>query len=164
MKKIIIQKISTLLVVLALLFTNNSYSQICLTAINGQWPAGTITPVCGGVVTTITAIAYAGEYSVVALTAGQTYRFASSNTADLLTIANTAGTIGYTYAIGTVTFRPLTTANYRVYRHNAACVSDAVSRTITYQCGFTPAGCITAVNGLWPSATESQQPIPLFLH
>ena len=153
MKKIIIQKISTLLVVLALLFTNNSYSQICLTAINGQWPTGTVTPVCGGVVTTIVANAFAGEYSIIALTAGQTYRFASSNVNDLLTIANNAGTIGYTYAIGTVTFRPLTTASYRVYRHNAACGSDAISRTITYQCGFTPAGCITALNGLWPTAT-----------
>ena len=58
----------------------------CLTASFGQYPSATFVPACIGVPQSITDLAYAGEYSMVQVTAGTEYIFSSSIATDFITI------------------------------------------------------------------------------
>ena len=141
-----------LIIGLSILSTTYSNAQ-CLTSPNGQWPSSTFTPTCTGTPQTITTIAFAGEYSVVSLTAGTYYRFASSITSDIITISDAAGVTAYTWAVGNVLFLPPATSTYRFYRHLTGCGSNTSSRTVTVTCSFSPQPCLTSPNGQWPSTT-----------
>ncbi len=110
----------------------------CLSA--GYGAFGSLTPICNNTVETITTCGYGGEYSNVALTAGISYTFASSNATDWITIGNDAGTVGLAFGTTPVTYTAVTTGNHRFYTHvNSACGEQGTCRTKTVQCLFPPA-------------------------
>ena len=57
-------------------------------------------PVCNGTLYSSPTDAWAGEYSNVTVTAGNTYTFSSSLAADYLTISDANGTVAYTFGTG----------------------------------------------------------------
>ena len=125
---------------------SNSLKAQCLGALYGQYPAATFTPTCGGTCTyqTITTLGYGGEYSKVNVTAGNTYRFRSSNVNDFITIANNGGTLSYASGVGGaagITWVATITGTVRFYTHaNAACGNSTAFRTRSVCCiGAAPA-------------------------
>jgi hypothetical protein len=64
---------------------------VCTNATYNQFPSNTYTPSCTGANETITPSAYAGEYSMVNLTANTQYTFSSSVATDYVTITNSTG-------------------------------------------------------------------------
>ncbi|HPH23960.1 MAG TPA: hypothetical protein PLW32_08765, partial [Chitinophagaceae bacterium] len=90
MRRIYSSLIKNALLLALFLVSFQSNSQ-CLTATNGLWPTATFAPTCTGTAQSITTAGYASEYSNVALTAGVTYIFSSSNAADLITISDATG-------------------------------------------------------------------------
>jgi hypothetical protein len=115
----------------------------CLTATYGQYPGGTFTPTCNGNFANITTCAYASEYSLVNVTAGNTYTFASSNPDYYLTVANSTGTAVLATGIGEVEYVAATTGTVRAYRHVAGCGAQTGCTTFAVSCGGTPPG------GVW---------------
>lgn len=110
----------------------------CLTATNGQWPAGTFNPApnCDGyIVQQITTCGYASEYSVVAVVTGQTYTFASSIATDIITLSADAGVTSVATGTGTLTWVSTVTGNVRFYTHVAGCTAQSVCRIKTVTCG-----------------------------
>ncbi|WP_162989981.1 hypothetical protein [Chryseobacterium sp. 6424] len=66
----------------------------CLTAPNDQYPSGVFTPNCTGSSELIVDYAFTGEYSMVKLTNGVTYKFSADNIDDdiaYVTIATADG-------------------------------------------------------------------------
>ncbi len=125
---------------------SNSLKAQCLGALYGQYPATTFTPTCGVTCTyqTITTLGYGGEYSKVNVTAGNTYRFRSSNINDFITIANNGGTLSYASGVGGaagITWVATITGTVRFYTHaNAACGNSTALRTRSVCCiGAAPA-------------------------
>jgi hypothetical protein len=130
----------------------NSFSQ-CLTDEFGQYPAAIYIPtICdGSTPNEIAANCWTGEYSVVALLAGNSYTFSSSLATDLVTISDEAGVASVAFAVGSVSYTPTVTGNYRFYLHNsAACDSDQNDRSRIIVCNGT-VGCLTG--NLYPAAT-----------
>lgn len=119
----------------------------CLTATSAtpQYPTTTYTPVtCDGLVSnSITSLAYASEFSVVAVTAGQTYTFTSSVSTDLITISEDDGASAATFGVGSVTFVASNAGTVRFYTHlnDGACGYQDTFRTRSVICG-TPPTCI----------------------
>ncbi|MDQ3100194.1 MAG: hypothetical protein M3R08_02295, partial [Bacteroidota bacterium] len=134
--------------------TCTSNSTGCLTASHGQFPANTFIPSCSGNPQTISTTAWAGQYSMVALTAGVTYTF-TSGTNDHITISDAAGTSVLVYGGTPRTYTPTTTGSYRFYSHtNGACGEESTNRTRAVSCpntGFN--GCLTATAGQIPGNT-----------
>ena len=116
----------------------------CLTATYGLYPSATFTPSCTGTFQNITTCAYAGEYSNVNLTAGNTYTFVSSNPDYMITVANSTGTTVYAAGMGgEVEYVATATETVRVYRNTAGCGSATGCTTFAVSCGGTPPG------GVW---------------
>jgi hypothetical protein len=148
---------AAVLLILSGAFVTNAQSP-CLNAPNGQYPFSTFTPTCTGSPQVITAIGWAGEYSVVALTAGTTYIFTSSVATDWITIGDAAGTTGLAAGLGPVSYTPTASGNYRFYTHlSSACGDEQVDRTRSVQCSNTPppppTPCLNAPNGQYPFST-----------
>lgn len=138
MKKLINIGYGISLLFCALIFTNNATAQ-CTTASNGQWPGTTFTPTCTGTPQNIVTDAFTDEYSVVNLTAGVAYTFASSIGTDYITIADNATLTPQVFGTTPVVFNCTVTGLYRFYRHNsAACDGDFTFRTVSVQCGTPP--------------------------
>ncbi|PSK90302.1 T9SS type A sorting domain-containing protein [Taibaiella chishuiensis] len=119
----------------------------CLTATYGQYPDGTYFPTCSGTAWSIASDCFAGEYSVVNVTAGVQYTFSSTIIADYLTIANEAGTTTFTSGTSPVVWTATLNGNVRFYTHtNAACGEQNSGRQRRVQCNSTvpvPAACAT---------------------
>ena len=125
---------------------SNSLKAQCLGATYGLYPTAAFTPTCGVTCTyqNITTLGYAGEYSRVNVTAGNTYRFRSSNTTDFITISNTLGAPAYTSGVGGalgITWVATITGPVRFYTHtSAACGNSTAFRTRSVCCiGGAPA-------------------------
>jgi hypothetical protein len=119
---------------LALLVSEFGYSQ-CITASYGVFPAAAFTnSSCNGTNQNITTSGWAGEYSVVNVTAGNTYVFSSSTATDFITIATTVPAAivwGTTPVSWTATF----TGQVRFYNHtNSSCGEQNSSRTRRVSC------------------------------
>ncbi len=148
MKKIIQKILLTVFFVIGILST--SYSQ-CNTAAYGLYPAATFTPAnCGGA-QTITAFAWASEYSNVNLTAGVAYTFYTSVATDVITITDNANVV-VAFATGSVSYTAPTTGVYRFYRHLAGCAALNVSRVAYVSTPVPPtndncAGAIAILSG-----------------
>ena len=144
---------------ISIVFLANNASAQCLTATWGLYPSATFTPTCGGTCTyqTITTLGYAGEYSNVNVTAGNTYRFRSSITTDYITISNAAGTLSYTFGTSGapgITWVATITGTVRFYTHAAgpaACTANTTSRTRSVCC--VGAGPTAPANDLACNAT-----------
>lgn len=120
----------------------------CLDASFGQYPSQTFIPECTGEVEDIIISGYAGEYSLVQVTAGITYTFSSSVETDFITISDEAGTIVLAYGTESVEWTALTDGFIRFYTHlNAQCQeSNATFRSRSVQCNTLGNGEFTQSN------------------
>jgi hypothetical protein len=119
----------------------------CLTASGGLYPTATYTPAtCDGIVANnITTLGYAGEYSNVNVTSGQTYTFKSSIATDYITISNDDGVTGVAYGLTPVTWVATADGVVRFYTHtDADCGEEEELRTRSVTCGI-PACTLQAV-------------------
>jgi len=141
---------------LGLVSSGSLFAQ-CVTAGFGQYPSGTFTPNPCNVSTTITTCAYDGEYSLVNLTAGNSYQF-TMNYGDYITIANSSN-VAQVWGVTPVTFNCTVSGVYRMYRHlDASCgESSALCRTATVMqvpgVNDACAGAIAIVPGIYTGNT-----------
>ena len=124
----------------------------CLNDVYGQYPFSTFTPACTGAQQTITTCGYGAEYSMVYLTAGNTYTFGSSVTSDICTIADEGGTESYAYGVGQAVFTAAQDGPVRFYTHAAGCAAVAGCRTKWVNCSSTPP---TPPGGVWYTFTST---------
>jgi|GEM_PF-1038367 len=111
----------------------------CLTASFGQYPSATFVPACIGTPQSITDLAYAGEYSMVQVTAGTEYIFSSSVATDFITIGNEAGDTVIAYGQSPLTWTADADQLVRFYTHvNDSCLEDTNFRSRMVQCGEVP--------------------------
>ena len=125
-------------------------SEPCLGAVYGQYPSATFTPTCTGAQQTITTCGFGSEYSLVTVTAGNTYVFGSAFTTDNITIADESGATAYVHGTGQAVFVATVAETIRFYTHAPGCVADAACRTKWVTCSDvapTPDG------GVWYTFT-----------
>ena len=104
-----------------------------------QWPTSTYIPSCIGIAETITASAWAGEFSKVQVTAGIEYIFSSSVATDFITIADEDEEIAFITGTGSVTWTSPIDQVIRFYTHaDEDCTIEEILRTRAVQCGETP--------------------------
>ncbi|MBD3582955.1 T9SS type A sorting domain-containing protein [Flavobacterium selenitireducens] len=133
-------------------FTVEDSPGYCLTAPAGLYPGATFTPeTCDGVTENIIANnAYAGEYSNVNVTNGQTYTF-KSGTTDFITIANTDGSVPVVYGTTPLTWVSNQTGVVRFYSHvDSQCGAQNTNRTRSIICGVPAADAPDYANLQWP--------------
>ncbi len=122
----------------------------CLTASFGDWPNTTFVPACVDTPEVITTNGWAGEYSVVNVTAGISYTFASSIATDYLTISDPAGSIIYASGMTPVSYLATASEDLRFYNHvDSLCGEETASRTRTVSCALPI--CLVATSGQWPT-------------
>jgi len=122
------------------------------TAFTSPYPAAAFTPeTCNGLVqNNIAADCWAGEYSNVNVTSGQTYVFGSSIATDFITIS-VDGITAVASGNGTVTWVSNLTGVVRFYTHlNTACGTAAINRTRYVTCGIPSSALPDFVNLQWP--------------
>jgi Secretion system C-terminal sorting domain len=123
------------------LTTASSVNTNCLVSSGGLYPTATYTPAtCNGLaVNTIVTDAYAGEYTNVNVTAGQTYRFQSSIVTDYIKVSTTAApTVIAASGTTPVTWTATATEVVKFYIHtDNICSSQATNRTRSIVCGAT---------------------------
>jgi hypothetical protein len=124
----------------------------CLNDVYGQYPFSTFTPACTGAQQTITTCGYGAEYSLVYLTAGNTYTFGSSVTSDICTIADEGGTESYAFGVGQAVYTAAQDGPVRFYTHAAGCAAVAGCRTKWVNCSSTPP---TPPGGVWYTFTST---------
>jgi len=126
-------------------FTTQAPPGYCLNAPNGQWPTTTFVPsVCDGTTSElIVADGYAGEYSVVTVTAGNTYQFSSDNPTDFITISADGGTTAVAYGITPVSWTAAADGDVLFFTHiDDQCGDEQVGRGRSVTC-FGPLGVPT---------------------
>ncbi|HRZ31045.1 MAG TPA: choice-of-anchor J domain-containing protein, partial [Flavobacterium sp.] len=135
-------------------FTTQDPPGYCLSAPNGQWPTDVFTPTtCDGLTANVvTANGYAGEYSVVNVTSGETYIF-SSGTTDFITLSSDEGTTATAFGITPLTWVADVTGEVRFYSHvDDQCGDEAVNRVRSIVCGVVTADSPDYVNLQFPSS------------
>ena len=111
----------------------------CLDATSGLYPAATYTPAtCNGIVSnTITALGYAGEYSNVEVTTGETYTFGSSVATDYITISSDDGVSAATSGLTPLVWVADVTGVVRFYTHlDDVCGEETTFRVRSITCGI----------------------------
>jgi len=137
-------------------FTTQAAPGYCLNGV--LYPAATYTPTtCNGLaVNEITTAGYAGEYSNVNVTLGQTYTF-NSGTTDFITISNDLGDTPLAYGPTPLTWVSDRDGVIRFYSHvDDQCTTESVSRTRSLICGIatcTPATVAFSLVSNCPDAT-----------
>ncbi len=119
----------------------------CLTAGFGQWPTATYTPTtCNGIASNnITGAGYAGEYSSVNVTSGETYTFKSSIATDYITISTDDGVSAVANGVTPLTWVSDFTGALRFYTHaDELCTENNTARTRSIVCGI-PACTLGAI-------------------
>jgi hypothetical protein len=143
-------------------FTTQPAPGYCLNAPSGQYPGGTVgfTPTtCDGLyVNTITTAGYAGEYSLVNVTAGQTYQFASSIATDFITISNFEGTTSFAAGDTPLTWVSTITGQVRFFTHaDDQCTANTTNRTRSIICGVVAPDAPDYANLQWPATINITQ-------
>ncbi|RZJ65381.1 MAG: T9SS type A sorting domain-containing protein [Flavobacterium sp.] len=136
------------------LYTNPTVSGGCLLATNGQFPSGTTTATaCDGTsVTTVSANAWAAEYSVISLAANSRYVFTSTGAGDLVTISNQAGTTVLAAGPSPLTYYTTGAATVRFYTQIATCANQQTARTRSFVCSTLPTLTWSPTAGLFTDA------------
>lgn len=134
-------KITFTLSFLLLSLGSTNLSAQCLSAPSGQYPGGTALeiPTCDLTTYLIDYDCYAGEYSLLSVTAGNTYTFSSNLSTDFITISDAAGTTAYTSGLHSVTWLATVTGDIRFYTHaDASCTAEEDFRSRLVRCGVPP--------------------------
>ena len=134
------KKITFKIFFVCVLFTSLISTGQCLTSVNGLYPTATFTPTCNSIDPNVIATnSWAGEYSNVNVTAGETYTFASSNPTDYITISTDDGVTFSAFGVTPITWTSDVTGVIRYYFHlSDQCGEDTVSRVRTIACGTPP--------------------------
>lgn len=136
------KKITLLFIALGL---TSIVSAQCLNPTSGIWPTDPyVISTCDGYTPNeIVTDGFADEYSIVTVTAGETYTFTSSITTDVITISADSGTTAAAYGIGSVTWVSTVSGDIWFYTNldDGNCGGDFNSRTRAVICG-TPPSCI----------------------
>jgi hypothetical protein len=101
---------------------------------------------CTGLVENITTDGWASEYSLVAVTAGNSYQFSSSIATDIVTVSNESGTVALAYGAGSAEWTADFTGVVRFYTHIADCGFETTSRTRSVACSTTS---FAEPGGIW---------------
>jgi hypothetical protein len=140
-------------------FTTQDPPGYCLSAPNGQYPADTYTPVtCDGLTTNVIVTdGWAGEYSVVNVTSGETYIFSSGST-DFITLSTDAGATAAAFGDTPLTWVANVTGEIRFYSHvDDECGDEDVNRVRSIVCGVVTTDTPDYVNLQFPSAFDITQ-------
>lgn len=143
-------------------FTSQDPPGYCLNAPYGQYPADPFsTTVCDGVTAEeITPDGYAGEYSLVAVTAGLTYEFSSSITSDFITISDADATEALVYGVTPVTYTPTSDGFVRFYTHtDDQCGDEQVSRSRYVMCSGLTLSAPECVTLTYPADNAIDVPV-----
>lgn len=145
----------SLLFVCLCLCQSYAYSQ-CTTASYGQFPSSNFTnAACDGVAQEISPSCFAGEFSAVNVTYGNTYVFSSSVPTDYLTITSLVGDGVIDFGLGSVTYQAEYTGLVYFYTHtDNVCGESGVNRSRYASCA-APSGCMNA-------ATFGGYPVDVF--
>ena len=110
----------------------------CLTGT--QYPTATWTAECNTVNPNVIVVnAWAGEYSLVNVVAGETYTFASSVPTDYITISTDDGATASAFGVTPLDWTSDVTGVIRYYFHlNDLCGTENVARVRTIACGTPP--------------------------
>lgn len=111
-------------------------SEGCLEAPSGQFPFSVFIPTCNTVIESVAPMGYAGEYSMIQVTANTEYTLYSSIETDMITIGNEEGTEVLDYGFGTLSWTADSDRLIRFYTHsNPSCGLDIATRTRAIKCG-----------------------------
>lgn len=124
------------------------------------FPAETFTPTtCDGVEeNVIVNNAYAGEYSNVNVTDGQTYIFKSSVATDFVTISNEAGDVAIVWGTTPLTWVSNTTGVIRFYLHTSnQCGVQQTNRIKSVVCGVPSNDVLDYYNLQFPGTASIEQ-------
>jgi len=106
-----------------------------------QYPPSTVVPDASGVPTTISTQSWAGDYALVSLTAGHSYRFSSSVATDHITVSTAVASGSVAFGVQPVLYTAAATQVYYVHFHtNATCGVQQVLRTTQVQRVYCAAG------------------------
>lgn len=136
-------------------FTTAAAPGYCLTSPGGAYPTAAYTATtCDGITpNVITTFGYAGEYSTVNVTTGQTYTFTSSKVTDLITISADGGLTAAVYGTTPVTWVSTIDGSVRFYNHtNDQCGTESMNRTRSVICGIPSTDAPDYVNLQSPTA------------
>jgi hypothetical protein len=138
LKKNIMKKITSKILLAMLLLVVTAGKAQCLTGT--QFPFATWTPECNSVnPNVIVDNAYAGEYSLVNVVAGETYTFASSVPTDYITISTDDGATASAFGVTPITWTSDVTGVIRYYFHlDDLCGTESENRIRTIACGTPP--------------------------
>ncbi len=139
--------------------TYDEASSLCLDEVEAtaclsgnQYPFTVTTPVCNGTQQTIANDSWPGEYSVVSLTAGNTYTFGTSVSSDVITISDANGVTAFSTGVGQAVYTAQATGDVRFYIHLAGCETAFVDRTRWVACSADEP---ESAGGVWYSFTAT---------
>ena len=132
------KKITSKILLAMLLLVVTAGKAQCLTGT--QFPFATWTAECNTVnPNVIVTNAWAGEYSLVNVVAGETYTFASSVATDYITISTDDGATASAFGVTPLTWTSDVTGVIRYYFHlDDLCGTENLSRIRTIACGTPP--------------------------
>lgn len=140
-------------------FTTQDPPGYCLSAPNGQYPIDAYTPeTCDGLTANVIVTdGWAGEYSVVNVTSGETYIF-SSGTTDFITLSSDEGVTATAFGDTPLTWVADVTGEVRFYSHvDDQCGDEDVNRVRSIVCGVVTTDSPDYVNLQFPSSIDITQ-------
>lgn len=139
-------------------FTTENSPGFCL---NGDlYPGATYTPeTCDGVTENIiTEGGWAGEFSNVNVTSGETYIFMSSVATDFITISTDDGATAALYGTTPLSWSSTVTGTVRFYTHTSSqCGTQDVNRVRSVVCGTPSNDAPDYANLQWPPAATIEE-------
>ena len=140
---------------LAITTTEDCPAEVCLGAVNGQWPSNVFVPdsaQCDGFTAQeIVTDGFASEYSMVTVVSGETYVFKSSIATDIITIGTDDGATAFTSGVGSVTWIASISGDVRFYTHLTGCGASTSFRTRSVTCGILSTDLPDYANLQFPS-------------
>jgi hypothetical protein len=123
---------------------------------NGQWPTSTFsTATCNGTTANILATnCFAGEYSLMTVTAATKYVFTSTGGSDIVTISDASGGTILATGPSPITWISPTAGQVRFYTHltSPVCGEDSISRTRSFTCQPAAGAVFSPITGLYTNA------------
>lgn len=141
-------------------FTTEDSPGYCLDATYGQYPSDTFVPeTCDGVTENeIVSNAYAGEYSVVEVTDGESYTFISSVATDFITISTDDGATAEVFGTTPLSWTATLSGPIRFYTHlDDQCGYENVNRVRAVICGTPSTDAPDYANLQWPSSATVEE-------